>query len=78
MSEVTYHPDPAINAAVALDVLDAEHADLAAGYPPRRWQCPNGHVHGRGHFLTVGVHRCFTCGYTGEGGIMIGPGEVPS
>jgi hypothetical protein len=28
-----YHPDPAINAEVALDALDAERADLAAGIP---------------------------------------------
>lgn len=36
MNDVTYHPDPAINAEVATEALEAERADLAAGYPPRR------------------------------------------
>jgi len=68
MTLVAHHPDPAINAEIALDALDAEKTDLAAGYPPRRWQCPTcTATHGRGHFQTVGVHRCMGCGYVGTG-----------
>jgi hypothetical protein len=71
-----YHPDREINAEVAADVLDAERADLAAGYPPRRWRCPScAAEHSRGHFGTIGAHRCLECGYTGTGGVMIGAGE---
>src|ERR1035438_5926630 len=54
---MTYHPDSEIDAGVRADALDAERADLAAGYPPRRWQCDCGAEHGRGHFQAVGVHR---------------------
>jgi hypothetical protein len=67
----TYHPDPAINAEVAQEALESERADLATGYPPRRWQCDCGAEHGRGHFMTIGVHRCFACGYVGTGGVML-------
>lgn len=69
--EAVYHPDPAINAGVAMDMLAAETADLAAGYPPRRWLCRCGASHSRGHFLSVGQHRCLSCGYVGDGGVMI-------
>lgn len=27
---------------------------------------------GRGHFLTIGAHRCLGCGYVGTGGVMSG------
>ena len=68
-----YHPDPEINAGIAADALDAERADLAAGFPPRRWQCPDcGASHGRGHFGVIGNHRCLGCGYAGPGGVMFG------
>lgn len=76
LRDTTYHPDPEISAEVAADVLDAERADLAAGYSPRRWRCPECRTeHDRGHFLGVGQHRCFRCGYVGTGGIMLGPPE---
>lgn len=52
-----------------LDALDAELADLAAGYAPRYWRCPDcDHGHARGFFQAFGVHRCLYCGYIGEGG----------
>ena len=70
-----YHPDQKINAAVIADVLDAELADLAAGCPPRRWRCPCGTEHSRGHFETVGIHRCLACGYTGPEGVMLDDDE---
>jgi hypothetical protein len=70
-----YRPDPVIDAEVALDVLAAEVADLAAGYPPRQWRCPCGAVHCRGHFQTVGAHRCLGCGYIGSAGVMVAPDE---
>ena len=66
-----YHPDPEINAGVIADAIEAERADLAAGYPPRRWRCTCGAEHSRGHFGTVGVHRCLSCGYTGTEGVML-------
>jgi hypothetical protein len=69
-----YHPE--INAEVAADALGGELADLAAGYPPRRWRCPCGTEHSRGHFGAIGVHRCLTCGYTGAGGIMLDDAEA--
>jgi hypothetical protein len=71
-----YHPDPVINAGVALEVAQAEAADLAAGYPPRRWVCPCGKAHSRGHFLAIGQHRCLSCGYVGAGGVMLEQGEM--
>lgn len=68
---MSYHPDPAINAEVALDALDAERADLAAGYPPRPWQCGEcGASHARGHFGSIGVHRCLRCGYAAAFALM--------
>lgn len=72
-----YHPDPEIDAEVAAMSLEAERLDLAAGYPPRAWQCPTcGAVHSRGHFQTIGVHRCLRCGYVGEGGVMMTEDEA--
>jgi hypothetical protein len=70
MRATTYHPDPAINAELILTSIECEAADLAAGYPPRRWRCPCGHEHSRGHFLTIGQHRCLRCGYVGSEGVM--------
>jgi hypothetical protein len=69
---VAYHPDPEISAEIAREALEAERADLAAGYPPRRWQCECGASHGRGHFQVIGVHRCLACGYVGQAGAMFG------
>jgi hypothetical protein len=68
-----YHPDPAIHAGVAAEVLEAERVDLEAGLPPRRWTCPCGASHSRGHFMVIGVHRCLACGYVGPDGIMWDP-----
>lgn len=66
-----YHPDHEIAAEVAADAIEAEAADLAAGYPPRAWECPDcGASHARGHFLAIGSHRCLGCGYVGTGGVM--------
>jgi hypothetical protein len=70
MDGVQYHPDPEINAEVAQQTLDAEKFDLAAGYPPRRWTCPCGASHSRGHFGFIGNHRCLRCGYAGDDGVM--------
>jgi hypothetical protein len=78
MTTTCYHPDPEINAEVAADAAEAERADLAAGYPPRRWRCICGTEHSRGHVGAIGVHRCLACGYTGTGGVMLddAPGET--
>ena len=66
-----YHDDPSINAEIVEGALQGEIADLAAGYPPKFWRCPDcGAGHGRGHFQVIGVHRCLGCGYVGEGGTM--------
>lgn len=72
MEETVYHPDPEMNAGIILDSIACEAADLAAGYPPRRWRCPCGGEHGRGHFPVgaIGSHRCLRCGYVGTGGVM--------
>lgn len=79
MAEVEYHPDPEIDAEVAAEVLEAERVDLAVGYPPRAWTCPDcGATHSRGHFMTIGVHRCLGCGYAGTGGVMTLPEDLPS
>ena len=76
---MTYHPDPAINAEVMGDALDAETADLAAGYLPRWWVCPEcGASHQRGHFMSIGVHRCMGWGYVGDGGTMHTNRTVPA
>lgn len=67
----TYHPDPAINALVTEEANDAERANLAAGFPPSWWLCPDcGAKHNRGHFGNIGNHRCLNCGYVGGGGVM--------
>lgn len=74
---MSYHPDPAIAAEIAADTLIAEHADLAAGYPPRRWVCDCGAAHSRGFFMgTRDSHRCMACGYVGTGGAMVLPDGV--
>lgn len=66
-----YHPDPTIDAEVRADALAAETTDIAAGYAPRWWLCPDCRAtHRRGWFQAVGVHRCLGCGYVGEGGTM--------
>jgi hypothetical protein len=74
--KVEYHPDPAINAEIAAQTLEAEILDLKAGFPSRRWFCPCGKSHQRGHFQTFGVHRCLGCGYVGEGGVMLDETEA--
>lgn len=76
MSAAVYHPDPEINEGVIADVLEAELADLAAGFPPRPWLCPCGVRHSRGHFMAIGVHRCLSCGYSGTGGVLLDEHEV--
>jgi hypothetical protein len=64
-------PDPEINAKIEAQALEGELADLAAGYAPKFWRCPDcGAGHQRGHFQTIGVHRCMGCGYVGTGGTM--------
>jgi hypothetical protein len=73
---IVYHPDPSINAGVLADVNAAERADLAAGLPPRRWTCPCGASHARGHFQAIGQHRCLQCGYVGAGGVMWDETEI--
>lgn len=70
MSTIVYHPDSEIDAEIAADALEAERVDLAAGYPPRRWTCPCGASHSRGHVQAIGVHRCLRCGYVGTAGVM--------
>jgi hypothetical protein len=55
------------------DVREAEIADVLAGYAPRPWTCDCGTTHSRGHFLTIGQHRCLRCGYVGTGGILGDP-----
>ena len=71
MADVRYHPDNDINESVKRDALVGELADLAAGLPPKRWRCVCGVEHKRGHFGAIGVHRCLSCGYAGDGGIML-------
>jgi hypothetical protein len=75
--QIAYHPDPEINAEVILDAIEAERADLSAGFPPRRWRCTCGAEHSRGHFPVgaIGSHRCLACGYVGTAGVMFIPGE---
>lgn len=71
MSTIAYHPDPQINAEVEATAIAAEKIDLAAGYPPSRWTCPEcEHSHDRGHFGVIGSHRCLNCGYAGGGGVI--------
>lgn len=71
---IAYHPDSEINKGVAAEVLASEVIDLKVGYPPRRWTCPQCALsHSRGHFLSIGSHRCLGCGYVGGGGVMWDP-----
>jgi len=65
-----YHPDNDINQEVRSQILEAEIFDLSAGLPPRWWKCICGEIHNRGHFYSIGVHRCLKCGYVGDKGIM--------
>jgi hypothetical protein len=65
-----YHPDPEINESIELEMAESEFIDVRAGYPPRWWMCPCGASHNRGHFMSIGVHRCLKCGYVGGGGVM--------
>lgn len=66
-----YHPDPDISAEIEAESAESERLDLKAGYPPRWWQCPQcGASHGRGHFESIGTHRCLGCGYAGGGGLV--------
>lgn len=67
---VQYHPDPEINEEVKRQAVEAEAFDLSIGYPPSWWMCPCGASHNRGHFYSIGVHRCLKCGYVGDGGVM--------
>lgn len=78
MQVIQYHPDPSINAGITADAIQAEAADLQAGYAPRRWTCPCGKSHSRGHLQAIGQHRCLSCGYVGSGGVMWDPKtEIP-
>lgn len=71
MTKHQYHPDPEINALVEQEAAESERADIAAGFPPRWWLCPEcGATHNRGHFGVIGSHRCLRCGYVGGGGVM--------
>lgn len=67
---MSYHPDSEINEEIVAQALEAERIDLAAGYLPKFWRCECGAGHSRGHFQTIGVHRCLKCGYVGIGGTM--------
>lgn len=64
------HADPAIDAEIRADGLDAERFDLSVGYPARWWVCPDcAKPHRRGHHNgAIGSHRCMECGYVGDGG----------
>lgn len=67
---VAYHPDPEINAEVIQQANEGEEFDLSIGYPPRAWTCPCGATHARGHFGAIGIHRCLSCGYVGDQGVL--------
>lgn len=72
----TYHPNPEINAEVEREAHEAEAFDIAAGLPPSPWKCPDcGACHDRGHFMSIGNHRCLRCGYSGSGGVYIDRAE---
>lgn len=70
-----YHPDAEINEGVAADAHEGEQANLAAGLDPTPWECECGAAHARGHFQSIGAHRCLRCGYVGPGGRYIDPHE---
>jgi hypothetical protein len=66
-----YHPDPEINAEVALERARGELLDIRAGYPVSRWTCPDcGRSHRRGFMPGSLAHRCLWCGYVGTGGFI--------
>lgn len=66
-----YHPDNEINAEVLQETTESELADLAAGYNPRWWECPQCSAsHQRGYFGSAPNHRCLNCGYVGNRGVM--------
>jgi hypothetical protein len=74
----TYHPDPEINAEVTQEAREAEITDVKGGYPPARWFCPKcGASHARGHFQALGTHRCLSCGYVGEDGVLVSAPAAP-
>jgi hypothetical protein len=76
ISATTYHPDPEINAVIALDAINAEVLDLRAGLPPRAWRCPSCESeHSRGPLTNGRQHRCLRCGYIGEGGRLADESE---
>jgi len=66
MRSLHTQPTGTVDSEVRAEEQESEAADLAAGYPPRRWRCDCGREHGRGHFQSVGVHRCLGCGYVGH------------
>jgi hypothetical protein len=73
--------DPAERDAV-VSLMEQLPADLdyqvyCLGHRARRWRCPCGTMHSRGHFVAAGVHRCLACGYTGTGGVMLDGGPEP-
>jgi uncharacterized Zn finger protein len=69
--KIQYHPDFKINKEIQRESLESEIIDMEAGFSPRWWQCPDcGSSHQRGHFGTIGSHRCLRCGYVGGDGIM--------
>jgi hypothetical protein len=70
---IAYHSDPIINEEIIIESIASEALDLTIGYPPRRWTCPCGASHSRGHFNAIGTHRCLRCGYVGSGGVMWDP-----
>jgi hypothetical protein len=70
-----YHPDAEINEGIAADAREGEAANLAAGFHPAPWECECGAAHRRGHFQSIGVHRCMNCGYVGTGGRLMDPSE---
>jgi hypothetical protein len=71
MKTSTYHPDHEINEEVKREALAGEIFDLGSGMSPKRWRCECGAEHGRGHFGNIGAHRCLSCGYVGDGGVML-------
>src|SRR6478735_1570775 len=68
-----YHPDPEINEGIAADARGGEAYNLSVGLAPAAWECECGAAHNRGHFQSIGVHRCLRCGYVGDGGRLMDP-----
>ena len=78
MTPFDYNPDPAIDAGLRRKANEAEAFDLSIGYPPRLWTCPCcSAAHSRGHFGSIGVHRCLRCGYSGDRGVLSLPDGGP-